>query len=129
MTAGRRIVYRDILESALEELSDIRYQRRIWLRGDANEVSTMSEAVAALFNDSGLDTALAANGPVFTAEVDAMLRDLRLRLRASLERERVLGTSVVIESSAWCSVMDQAAEVLRALKEGGRPADLPGDSM
>lgn len=125
MTAGRRIVYRDILESALEELSDIHYQRRIWLRGDANEVSTMSEAVAALFNDSGLDTALAGIGPVFTAEVDAMLRDLRLRLRASLERERVFGTSVVIESSAWCSVMDEAAEVLRALKEGGSPPTFP----
>lgn len=52
MNGARHKVREDIVVSALRELSDELYQRRVWVVGSATEVSSLNEAASALFNDS-----------------------------------------------------------------------------
>lgn len=60
---------------ALHELSDASFQERVWLRGEGGEVSSPSEAVNQLFDDSGLGDLL-EGGLVFSEKADATLRRL-----------------------------------------------------
>ena len=62
------------LES-LREMSDAFAQRRAWLDGDPSNFPTPVELVCQVFDDSGLDDAL-ADGPVFSSEADDLLRQL-----------------------------------------------------
>lgn len=78
-------------------------------------MSSMNEAAAALFNDSGLDEALEKNDVTFTREADAELRGLRIMLRASLADQDVRGTAAVIESVDWGKIRDRATHVLELL--------------
>jgi hypothetical protein len=45
---------RHLVDEALAELSDVEYQRRVWLGRDPGEVSSFVEAVCRLYDDYGL---------------------------------------------------------------------------
>jgi hypothetical protein len=62
--------------SSLRELSDVDYQRRVWILAAGPEMSSFSEAVCELFDDSGLGRALEGQSLVFGAEADHTLRTL-----------------------------------------------------
>lgn len=65
------------VRAALDELSDLEYQSRVWTgRGAADEMSSFVECVERLFDDSGLELALEAGEPVFGPTIDEELREL-----------------------------------------------------
>lgn len=115
MSRSIKPVNREIIESALRELADAEYQQRVWVAGSLTEVSSMNEATAALFNDSGLDEALERNLVTFSPEIDAELRELRGMLRLSLDDQSARGTPAVIVSSDWRDVRHMAAGILGSL--------------
>ena len=116
MSISTRIVIDEIVESALRELSDAEYQQRVWVAGSPDEMSSMDEAVAALFDDSGLGVALEVNEITFTREADAELRELRAMLRSSLADKQAHDTAAVMSSAKWRNVRDHAAHVLKLLR-------------
>jgi hypothetical protein len=59
----------------LRELSDIGSQRKWWLAPEG-EVSSFTEAISKLFDDSGLGDVLDRGKPAFTPSVDMLLRRL-----------------------------------------------------
>jgi hypothetical protein len=63
-----------VLET-LRELSDASLQERVWLRGEGGEVSSPTEVVNQLFDDSGLSDLLEGD-LVFSEEADFALRQL-----------------------------------------------------
>jgi hypothetical protein len=65
----------------LRELANYDYQRKVWLASSGPEVSSFTEAVCGLFDDSGLGKALDKPHNVFTNEIDALLRELRMAIR------------------------------------------------
>jgi hypothetical protein len=69
----------DLIRECLRELSDKSYQERVWTASSGPEVSSLTEAVCQLFNDSALDLAL-EKGQVFGEPIDALLNKLRLLL-------------------------------------------------
>jgi hypothetical protein len=71
---------RDLIRECLRELSDKNYQERVWTASSGPEISSLTEAVCQLFNDSALDLII-DKGPVFGDPVDAMLKKLRLLLK------------------------------------------------
>lgn len=73
-------VLHTLVREALAELSDAAYQERVWTASDGPEIGSLTEAVARLFDDSGLGDALAGNQEVYGAVADEMLRDLDARL-------------------------------------------------
>lgn len=68
-------VDKKLIIECLRELSDIDYQKRVWIVG-ADEVSDFNDVVAALFDDSLLEDALLKNEVTFTMEIDKNLRKL-----------------------------------------------------
>lgn len=68
-------IYEDKIVAALRELADREYQARVWTGNALPEMSSFVECVETLFDDSGLESAL-AEGDVFGDPIDAQLRDL-----------------------------------------------------
>ena len=66
----------------LRELADADFQKRVWLASSGSEVSSFTEAICGLFDDSGLDVAFDKGHTVFTREIDALLRELGNAVRA-----------------------------------------------
>ena len=60
---------------ALRELADRDIQRRLWL-AESDEVSSLTEAMSSLFDDSGLARALERDEVVYGVEIDVLLRRL-----------------------------------------------------
>jgi hypothetical protein len=112
MSSAQKRIIEDIALSGLRELADAAYQERVWVKGSATEVSSLNEAVATLFDDSGLDVALEKNVVTFTPEIDAELRDLRSMLRACLNRQSRQTAEDLINSSEWNLVRERAKRLL-----------------
>jgi hypothetical protein len=106
-----------ILESALLELADDAYQRRVWLGHSKTEVSSMTEAIAALFDDSSLDRALEKKQVLFSNDIDNELRQLGRRLSRSLMAEEEVGTAAVLDSSEWKEIQKAAGRILSEINK------------
>jgi hypothetical protein len=104
-----------IVKSALQELSDIDYQWRVWVKAGESEMSSMDEAAAALFDDSGLDLLFQKYTSIFSIEIDAKLHKLRKLLESSLERQRKKGIAEEINSERWGKVRALASEILELI--------------
>lgn len=115
MSRALKPVLVEIVVSALRELADEDYQRRVWVKGSKTEVSSLNEATAALFNDSGLDEAFESDQLAFSHELDADLKRLRDMLRRSLNVESDSGTEVVIVSPEWKVVRQLAGKLLEKI--------------
>jgi predicted lipoprotein len=101
----------ELVESALRELADGQYQREVWLAAEGPEISSLAECVCRLWDDSGLGHALEANQTVYSAEIDAHLKDLDAVLHRldqptspqailanpELDQVRTLARSVLVE--------------------------------
>ena len=86
-------VVEELVEDALRELADEKYQRELWLASDGPEVSSLSECISRLLDDSGLGDALEAPDPVYTAEIDRRLlalQDLLTRMDDSRPPHEIL---------------------------------------
>lgn len=77
MTAAR--VNRNLVLECLRELTDEQFQTTIWAGKDPTRMASFVECVEGLFDDSGLDDALAI-GPVFGDFIDNRLKALDVLL-------------------------------------------------
>lgn len=116
MSQRPNAVNRELVMSALQELVDQRYQRRVWIDGSTTELSSMTEATEALFSDSFLGDSLGKNVVTFSIVIDDDLRRLRSALRSSLALESLCGTTKVVDSPEWATVRQLAGQVLNAIK-------------
>jgi hypothetical protein len=87
---------RQMVVEALLELSDETLQRRRWLSSGEGEVSSFTEAVCELFDDSGLGHELDRGRAVFGAEVDDFLRRFGTTLRDLGRLDRSLPPATLI---------------------------------
>lgn len=108
-------IYLEIIKGALKELSDIEYQRRLWIKGNDTEMSSLDEAAAALFDDSCLDIAFEKDVIVFSPEIDGQLKELRKLLQSSLSAQQKRGTAAVLNSDDWKNVCNQAGSILGSI--------------
>lgn len=115
MNTMQKPVNLEIVKETLRELSDLEYQNRVWVKGSESEMSSMNEAAAALFSDSGLDIALEKNSVTFSKEIDNELREIRALLQSNLTAQLTHRTDELIGSAEWRKVCDRAAKVLAEL--------------
>ena len=66
----------ELIEDALRELADEERQRTLWLSTGPPEVSSFSECVSRLWDDSGLAAAMEQPGLVYDNKIDEELRRL-----------------------------------------------------
>jgi hypothetical protein len=69
------VIYRDKILDHLRELAQVEDQRRLWL-ASSGEISSFTEAMCGLFDDTGLGDALQKGDAVFNAGADRTLREL-----------------------------------------------------
>jgi len=100
------------LES-LREMSDVSAQRRAWIDGDLPNFPDPTELVSQVFDDSGLDDALAA-GQVFSPEADDLLRQLSGAVEGIDVSGRAEGW---IGDVPWLRVTDLAKRALVAISK------------
>jgi hypothetical protein len=94
-------VIQELVEDGLRELADEAEQRRLWTASTGPEVSSFTECVCRLFDDSGLVAELDRGREVYTQEIDQSLVDLERLLRRVDGRhppEVVLADSVLAEA-------------------------------
>lgn len=70
------LIVHALVREALAELADPAYQRRIWTASEGPEIGSLTEAIARLFDDSGLGDALARGHEIYGTAADPMLREL-----------------------------------------------------
>lgn len=100
---------------ALEEFSDEREQRRLWLSDGSGgkEVSSFVEAHCGLFDDSGLGDALERNSTGFGEQIDRQLVLLGTLLRR-IDSRRV--PQEIIADPLMSRIRSLAADALQALR-------------
>lgn len=108
-----RVVH-ELVEDALGELADERCQRRVWLAADGPVVSSLTECVSRLFDDSGLASALEGASPVYGRLIDEALRDLG-RMLDSLDDGRA--PEAVLDDPQLGRARHAAAALLVQLRE------------
>jgi hypothetical protein len=96
-------VNKSLVLECLKELSDIEYQRTVWIVGAADKVTGLDDVVAGLFDDSALGKALEKNTVIFTEPIDSMFRLLDQKI-AFLPRN--ITTSEIIELPVWKEIAD-----------------------
>ena len=98
------------VKSALVELADRRYQEIVWVGEAEGLIGSIDEALATLFDDSGLEEALNGDEEVFGPETDSDLRDLGNRL-VRLAREQMTPEETLTDPR-FLDVRAKAATVL-----------------
>ena len=94
-------VIHELVEDGLRELADEADQGRLWTASTGPEVSSFTECVCRLFDDSGLVDELDRGREVYTQEIDQNLVDLRRLLRRvddTRAPEAILEDPVVTEA-------------------------------
>jgi hypothetical protein len=71
----------DKVQEELRELANRDVQSRRWLASSGPEISSFTEAVSGLFDDSGLGDALDQGGVVYSPAADRLLRELETAIR------------------------------------------------
>ena len=103
------------MESCLKELSDIEFQKRIWLRGEGPEVSSYVEVVCQLFDDTGIGDELSEmeHGIVLSEDLDPVFRELR-ELFDSIDYR--VGVANILNHPKWPKVAELASRALKLLE-------------
>jgi hypothetical protein len=100
---------------ALRELSDESLQRRRWLSSGEGEVSSFTEAVCQLFDDSGLGDELDKGREVFGHSIDDSLRQFDMMLSRLHDLERTISRESFIEHPEMAAVRSRASGLVRQL--------------
>ncbi len=95
----------------LEELSSVEIQKRRWL-GDGTEPSSLDEAIAELFDNSGFND-LAEKGEVFGKDID----DRFLQLKSEYNKIQDIGDpNEVIDHPSMQKIRSLASQLLVMIK-------------
>lgn len=103
-------IYTRLIVSALEEMSNEKEQRRLWLgeNSDGTEMSSFVEARECLFTDSGLGLELDKGRVVFDEPIDGLL----IELDAMLARLEDLDDAEIIAHQLMVQVRKLSAKLL-----------------
>ena len=106
------MVYRQGLLEALRELSSREAQEALWLRGDPENISSFTEAICRVFDDSGLTRAL-ESGRLQAVVSEELLQKL-VQLHDSIRLiPEASSPTTILEHPGMESVRALAGELLR----------------
>ncbi|NKB47071.1 MAG: hypothetical protein GKR77_04710 [Legionellales bacterium] len=97
-----------LILDVLDELRDLEIQKKLWVIGDPHEVTSLQEAIVALYDDSVLDYALEKKDQVFTADIDSKLVTL-YKLFSKLDRDR--DAADIIYTEEWRIIRELADDL------------------
>lgn len=95
----------------LEQLKNRELQENLWLGKVPNQQSSFEEAVAGLFDDSGLGIALEKGETGFSAATESRLRELSQQL----SKVRARAPAEILRDLGFARVRDLAANILELM--------------
>ena len=107
-------VNNDIILESLEELADIQFQERVWVKGKGPEVSSLEEAICGLFDDSCLGMVLDKQGYVYNKTIDAEIRQLSNEL-ARIDTTKNI--EEIVPCSEWRQIASRAGKLRQRIRE------------
>jgi len=115
MIPKNNITYSHI-EQCLKELSDSEFQQRVWLRGEGPEVSSYSEVVCQLFDDTGIGDQLDKKTDefIFSQELDLIFRQLNL-LFYTIDYKMPI--TDILSHSDWKKVRQLSSQALKLIQK------------
>ncbi len=102
--------------NCLNELCDIAYQQRVWLASTGPEISSFTEAVCQLFDDSGLGVELEKNNIIFSESIDTKLRMMQVKLAEINDKQAPLD---IINETKMKRIRLLSGELLKLLHKAG----------
>lgn len=99
----------------LRELADAEFQERVWVRGEGPEVSSFSELVSQLFDDTTLGDRLESGETVFGRDADAVLNELSLLLDCF---DANIDPDALLRHPRWTTVRQVAARAVELIEKG-----------
>lgn len=103
------------IKSCLRELSDLEFQRRVWVKGSDTEASSFNEVVCQLFDDYGLEELLQKKDQiVFTKEIDSLLRKISSLIDSI---DDGLSQEKIIKLPIWKDVLYNSSKVLELINK------------
>jgi hypothetical protein len=111
------MVYKEQIIDCLREFSDEAIQRKRWLSSSGPEVSSFTEAICQLFDDTGLGDELEKNTTVFNREIDCKLR-LLLETLKSIDSS--LSPNSLIEDPKMLDIRESATTIINDIRESER---------
>ncbi len=118
MNIGYKKIFKGKVIEGLRELADIDFQRRVWLATSGPEISSFSEAICGLFDDSGLSSNLERGilSAVFSKNVYAKLNELGLLIDKVKYDFLSLEPDSLIEHPQMQIVRDLASSILAQIQ-------------
>jgi hypothetical protein len=107
------MVYRTNVIECLKHLADVNYQSQAWLSSTGPLVSSFSEDVSQLFDDTGLTDALDQGTPVFNDVVDRELVDL-VNAVSAVDQSKPPG--ILLESGEVARIRQVASSILSKIE-------------
>jgi hypothetical protein len=107
------LVYPEMILSSLDELADVEFQWRVWVKGDTKEVSSFTECVCGLFDDSVLGHALDKEEIVFSEQIDTLLRQLE---KALAEVDETRWPAEIVADPQFVPIRDLARLAARMIR-------------
>ena len=104
------------IREALQELADEELQRRRWTASEG-EVSSFTDAVEQLYDDSALILELRAGRVVYSPQIDDMLRELNMLLKKVDDMRPI---EDVLQDPRMATVRRQAGVILREIDAMGK---------
>ena len=115
LTESIQMVLIDNLLVALSDLADQEFQRRAWLASEGPEVSSFSELICQVFDDTGLSDALGADRrPIALSE--RSFSALRKLDWAVSKVDQGLSTELLLEDAQMEAVRRVAASAFESIK-------------
>jgi hypothetical protein len=109
---------KDRVIELLNELADEGFQRKVWLAPDGPKISSFDEAICGLFDDTGLGDLLEKQSPpVFTSEIDTILRELDQLSTQASHLFRTMPPASIVDHPKMCEVRCMAAKVLAQMEQ------------
>jgi hypothetical protein len=106
-----------LVRSALAELADETYQRRVWTgQSGGREIASFIECVESLFDDSGLGDALERNEETYGSAISDNLESIHALL-GRIDGQR--SSDEIILDPLMLRVRSLASTILQAMDEGG----------
>jgi hypothetical protein len=110
------LIQLETLRVCLRELSDVEWQRRVWLAATGPEVSSFEELICQLFDDTGLSDAIDSGRCPAQLTEKSFLEFQRLG-RAVRRVDQTAAPADLLEDPRLIEVRARAASVLDILDE------------
>lgn len=95
----KKNVWIENIRSCLEEISDLEFQSRVWVRGEGSEVSSFTELICRLYDDFHFDDFISTCGPM-----KKDFEEFSKKISSFIDKNQTLSDKDIIGHPEWIAI-------------------------